>query len=274
MSRGPVLLQPVSCSSLELKDLADLHDFELKAEIGATFGFEYLDTGLYKRKEIDVKKTPKLEHLRNVDIDVLENYYYKLLRENNKWFFIPVIDWEIQFVFQSPRTFHSKRTFRKTLNSGPTLISLVPGNNSRNEIEIEQYEKSYLLRRKDSVTKESVTDIHFIPQMKTHETFTMVFELIVKERLSPVVGVSGKIMEGITVSWQRLDQDSLRVIIFVQKTHDGYQATSTNNKVTVSPDKITQLMYINITHLDLIAFYYTEKVLSSDVLRKIFNLNI
>ena len=69
MSRGPAEEYPTRCTTIELKDLADTDEFDLNAEIGAIYGFEYTDEGFYKRREIDDKKIPKLEQLRNVEAE-------------------------------------------------------------------------------------------------------------------------------------------------------------------------------------------------------------
>ena len=80
----PVLLAPTRCITTELKDLADTQDFDLNGEPGAMYGFEYTDDGYYKRREIEDKKTPKLEQLRNVNIDAYGNFEYRLFKNNNK----------------------------------------------------------------------------------------------------------------------------------------------------------------------------------------------
>ena len=275
MSRGPVLNQPVSCSSLELKDLADVEDFELIAEVGVTYGFEFSNS-VYKRKEIEANQPRKLEQLRNVEADLIENHEYKLLREGNQWLLIPVHHWEIKFTFESPCTYFFKnKTFRKSFNTGPTLVTFGPGNNSKGEIEVLPHNKTYFLHRKDSVTKDAITDIQFIPQQPLHKTFTMVFELFAKERSGPVVGVSMALMQGIRLVWDRLDQDTLRVNIIIQKTPDGIGGGSTSDKVTVSVNEqqLTNLSTINITHVDLIGFYYSEEALSQEFLQKDFKIN-
>ena len=105
MSRGPVILAPKTCSTIELKDLGDVQDFEKNAEIGEVYAFEYIDEGYYKRKALgDGKKprNPKLEQLRNVEADGEDDLTYKITYKEGKWFFKPDIDWQIKFEFISP----------------------------------------------------------------------------------------------------------------------------------------------------------------------------
>ena len=272
MSRGPSMLAPVRCLTLELKDLADTQDFDLNGEIGAFYGFEYTADGYYKRKEIEDKKIPKLEQLRNIEASIIDNFEYKLVRKDNKWILTPLIGWKIKFEFISPYTyFDNQRNFRKAFNAGPIHISLIPENNSRREIEIKIYKKiQYMLHRKDSVTKEAVTRLQFMPQMPLTSEFTLIFDISIHRDDNPDdgVGISDKLAEGISISWVNLDVEALRIIVVIQKSGDEIKAISSTDKVilNVTPENLKELTYINITNLDLIGFYYTENVLSEDIL--------
>ena len=55
-------------STLELKDLSNVIDFDLPSVEGEVFGSEYTTTGKYKRKSIEDKKHPKLGQLHDVDV--------------------------------------------------------------------------------------------------------------------------------------------------------------------------------------------------------------
>lgn len=283
MSRGPdqpVMLDPVRCATLELKDLADTEDFDLNGEIGALYGFEYTNNGYYKRAEISDKKVPKLEQLRNVVADNVGQFEYKVVKKrDNKWHLIPFIDWEIKFEFLSPFTFFdNNKYFRKSFNSGPLHVSLIPQNNSRREIAIKPYKKrQYILHRKKTVTKDAATQLEFIPKMALADEFTMIFELSVRADNpdSLPVGVSDNLMKGILISWQNLDVESVRCTIVIQNRGEEIKAVSTSDKVilSVDPDNLKELTYINVTNLDLIGFYYTESILSDDLLKMIASAN-
>lgn len=286
MSRGPdqpVMLAPIQCITVELKDLADTQDFDLNGEIGALYGFEYTDDGYYKRSEISDPKNPKLEQLRNVVADNIDNFEYKLVRtpSDNKWHLIPIIDWIIKFEFLSPYVYFSRseRTFRKALNSGPLHVSLVPMGTSRREIEINAFKnRQYLLHRKDSVTKNATTKIQFIPEMPLPDTFTMIFDISVRAQdpsPSGAVGVSDNLMRGITIAWQNLDVEALRITVAIQNNGREIKSISSSDQVliNVNTQQLTELSYINLTHLDLIGFYYTDNVLSEDILQMVTKLD-
>eukprot|EP00745_Piridium_sociabile_P030721 TRINITY_DN50_c0_g2_i2.p2 TRINITY_DN50_c0_g2~~TRINITY_DN50_c0_g2_i2.p2 ORF type:complete len:284 (+),score=16.13 TRINITY_DN50_c0_g2_i2:608-1459(+) len=281
MSRGPrppVMLAPTRCTTLELKDLADTQEFDVNAEIGAVYGIEYTNDGYYKRVEVtEGKKHPKLEQLRNVEADITDDFEYKLVRKENKWHLFPVIDWEIKLEFISPYTFFgSEQTFRKAFNFGPLHVSLIAAGQSRREIEIKPFKKrQYLLHRKDSVIKKAVTKLQFLPKMPLADQFTMVFDIsILKDvPVNGVVGVSDILMKGVQIAWQNLDVESLRAVVIIQNNGSELRTVSSSEKVnvTLNPSNLTELLDIDITHLDLIGFYYTESVLSAEILNRITN---
>ena len=282
MSRGPdqpVLLEPVRCTTLELKDLADTEDFDLNGEIGQLYGFEYTDDGYYKRAEITDKKVPKLEQLRNVVGENVGQLEYKIVKKkDNKWHLIPFVDWEIKFEFISPFTFFdSNKNFRKAFNSGPLHVSLVPQKNSRREIEIKPFNKrQYLLHKKKSVIKDGATQLEFIPNIPLPDEFTMIFELSVrKDDPGPPVGVSDVMIKGILISWQNLNVESLRCTVVIQNSGEEIKVLSSSDKVilSVNPKNLTELSFINITNLDLIAFYFIEDVLSDGALEMLTGIN-
>ena len=273
MSRGPVI--PTRCTTIELKDLADVEDFELNGEVGAFYGFEYTEEGLYKRAEVvtEERKILRLEQLRNVEVQHIENYEYKLIRIDNKWHLIPHIDWEIQFEFLSPYTYFDRLfQFRKAINNGPLHVSLVPASTSRKEIEIKPFKKNkYLLHRKDSITKASVTRLQFVPKFPISKNFTMIFDISIRAKPG---SVSDVLLPGLNISWRNLDTETLRILIAIQKETDDIKAIASSDKIhlSVNSDSLTELSYINLTNLDLIGFYFIEKVLSEEILQQITNI--
>ena len=281
MSRGPEqpnLRAPTRCITVELKDLADTQDFDLNGEVEAVYGFEYTEEGHYKRAEIQDKKNPKLESLRNVEADLIENFEYKLVRVDTKWNLTPIIDWPIKYEFLSPYVyFDQQKTFRKALNSGPTHVSLVPMSTSRGEIEIKKFDKKYLLHRKESVVKNATTKLQFMPQTPLPAQFTILLDISIQKDTEEggVAGVSDNLMRGVSIAWQGLEVEALRMTVVIQNDGQTTKATSSSDKaiLNVTPAHVTELTFINLTHLDLIGFYYTDKVLSEDILQMITTLN-
>ena len=273
MSRGPEINAPKTCPTIELKDLADVQDFEKNAEVGEVYAFEYTNEGYYKRKAVDDEKrprNPKLEQLRNVEIELppQDDVAYYVTHKGNKWHFKPSIDWLIKFEFISPYTFYSlDKTFRKAINAGPIHMALVYESASIGELEvlpIEQNARQYKLHRKDTVTKPSTTKIRFLPNFTLNNQYTMMFVLsITVERESFLF------MTGIDIDWKDLTDGPLRFAIVIQNDGTSVQANASNNKVNlnVTPDQLTTLSSLNLQHTDLIAFYYTDAVLSGEQLR-------
>jgi len=267
MSRGPVLLAPTRCTATELKDLADTVDFDQNGEVGETYGFQYTEDGFYKRVEVsEDRKIPRLEQLRNV---LGENFYdnieYKLKRKDNKWSLIPSIDWEVKFEFLSPYTlFANNRNFRKSLNEGPMLVSLIPDDNSRREIEIKQFnKKQYLIHRKESVTKNAVTKVNFLPKIPVSNEFTMILDISVR---SNVKSISDVLMRGVKISWRDLTEETLRISVAIQSDSREIKSFVSSDNVVLTVTQIDELEFINLTHLDLIGFYFTDRVLPEDLL--------
>ena len=132
MASGPTAIYPASCPTLELKDLSDVVDFDLSSVEGEVFGFEYTGTGKYKRRVTDEKMNPKLGQLRDVDVPetLTDGTKYTISRDKGKWSIIPMyepIPWDIKFQMVSPFVLTDDGSiFRKVLNSGPLLVSLIP----------------------------------------------------------------------------------------------------------------------------------------------------
>lgn len=272
-SRGPEIKAPANCPTIELKDLADVLNFENRGEVGGTYAFEFTETGYYKRKEIetDVKpRFPKFEQIRDVDVgEYSSDIDYRLRHSDNKWKLIPVldIDWEVKFEFKSPYTFITKdNIFRKTMNAGPLIVSLIPDDQSKLKIGIKPYMKNkYVAHRLDSVTGKIETILDFIPKIDIGNKFTMIFDMILRPSNK---SVSTKIMKGIQFSWRDIGTEEIKVFVVFQKKEGNNEilAISDNKSLQINIDKenFTQLEQINLTHLDLVAFYFTDKVLTED----------
>ena len=278
MSSGPTIVYPVTCSTIELKDLADTIDFESNAEVGAVYAFEFTDTGHYKRKETDDEQKPrfpKLGQIRDVNVPdpIVDDTDYMWKHQNKKWVLSPVmkkIDWEIKFEFVSPYTLVGKDdTFRKSINAGPLIVGLVPAGNSRKEVAVKPFNKNnYLIHRKQSVTKDADTIVNFIPKLPIGQYATMIFDIVVRKREEATNTV---LMRGINLNWRPLDVEEVRVFIAVQKDSNTIRKQTSNQNVVVNASihNLTEIRSINLTYLDLIAFYYTDKLLSDEQLQSL-----
>ena len=279
-SRGHEIQVPIHCPTIELKDLADVLNFEDRGEVGGTYAFELTEAGLYQRKEIetDVKpRFPKFNQIRDVDVgDYKEEIDYRLRNVKNKWTLVPVvdIDWEVKFEFKSPYTLISKDyTFRKALNSGPLIVSLVPDNESKRRIALKPYKKNrYVAHRKESVTGRVETILDFIPKIDIGNNFTMMFDMILRPSEK---SISTRIMEGIQFSWRDIGEKEIRAFVILRKgeEQEDLLAVSNNNSLllNINKESLTQLEQINLTHLDLISFYYTDKVLTDNEMEILWN---
>ena len=87
MATGPQV--PKACTSIELKDLSDLLNFDDEAEVDAVYAFQFTDEGYYKRKEIDDDKKPrfpKFDQIRDVDTSGYQaDTQYNLAHVGKKW---------------------------------------------------------------------------------------------------------------------------------------------------------------------------------------------
>jgi hypothetical protein len=111
--------------------------------------------------------------------------------------------------------------------------------------------------------------------MPLADQFTMKFDIsILKDvPVDGVMGVSDILMKGVNIAWQNLVAESLRVAIIIQNNGNEIRTVTSSEKanLTVNPSNLTELIDIDITHLDLIGFYYTESVLSAEILNMITN---
>lgn len=274
MSRGPVIKIPPRCTTLELKDLADTIDFDLSGEVGSLYGFEYTDEGFYKRSEIDDKKAPKLEQLKNVKVPYTGDYEYKIRREDNKWHITPIIDWDIMFEFTSPYIlFDFQRRFRKALNKGPLHVSLIAGF-SREKIEIQSESKQYFLHKKDSVSKDDV-QIEFFPETQLADNFTLVFILSIRQD-SLINDARGSaesklLLGGIHLNWNKVSANERKLAVVILKANNpkiSLEGFCSNQKVdvTILPSALRNLNVVNISHFDLLGLYYTDVALPKEII--------
>ena len=267
-SRGAVV--PANCVTIELKDLADVIDFEDRGEAGEVYGFELTENGLYKRKEIDGRtKNPKFGFLRDVDVEgYKENINYFLRHVDKNWTLVPSldIDWEVKFEFISPYTLVAKDfTFRKAINAGSLILSLISDPESRGKIAVKPFKKNrYIVHRKQN-DGEQETILDFTPRINVSDSFTMIFDVIIRPNEA---SVSTRIMNGITFAWREIGDESIRVLIAIKKgkEDENVSAFATNEKlqILINKESLTHLEQINLTHLDLISFHYTDRVITQD----------
>ena len=270
-SRGPRIQDPAVCPSLEFKDLCDVIHFEDRGEAGAVYGLELTETGLYQRKEIDSNEKPrfpKFEQIRDVNVDNLfDNVHYMLRYNNKKWTLYPVldIDWKIKFRFIHPFTLIKKedKTFRKILNFGRTIVSLVPDIKSRGKIGLKPYKSTNLISKRAELSGEQDIRVQFEPSIKVSKTFTAIFDVLL---IPDSRSVSTMVMTGINFSWRNLDEET-RVFVTIRRGEGAdsqivVDVSDDKLKLDIDSSKFTHLDKILITHLHLIGFYYINYSIS------------
>ncbi len=266
MSHGP--RTPSRCTTIELKDLADTLEFENNGEIGTVYGFEFTDTGFYKRREIDDKQLPKLEQLKNVTAEIdPSDYEYKITKVQKKWHFTPIIEWDIKFEFISPYTlFDSERRFRKALNVGPLHVSLIP--NTGGAIDVKPYKRQYLLSGQED------SSLMFIPEIPFDDLYTLLLKLSVKDGSLSNGGAKQTLMDGIELKWDTIEKEDQIVHVVIQKDANNTRGVTSleNVELTFKPNEVVGLKSINITHFDLIALYYVKTVLPQKIMKNLGNI--
>ena len=281
MTSGPTAIYPKSCPTLELKDLSDVIDFDLPSVEGEVFGFEYTTTGKYKRKTIEDKKHPKLGQLRDVDVpeSLTDGTKYTISRDKGKWLITPAYEpfsWDIKFQMISPYVLTEDGSiFRKVLNSGPLLVSLIPSltlaNGSRNNVKIVELEDQRYFLSAIDVTKN--TQLMFTPTYKLGNEATLVYEIVIK----PVDNEPDEheMSSGIVLKWKKAElKEKERVFILVRKTSaDQIEVLSSARSVTVEtkPKAKNFLHDIDLRKIDLISFYFSNQLLSDEILGKKFS---
>jgi len=280
MSVGPKPIYPQTCPTLELKDLSDVIDFDLASEEGELFGFEYTDTGKYRRRAIDDKKLFKLGQLRDVVVPVspVDKQKYTLTRDGTKWVVSSIPDpirWDISFKMISPYVLtEDGRTLRKVMNSGPLLVSLVPHHSSRNNVKlIEQEDGKYLLTAIDH----SKGYLEFVPVYNIRDEATLIYEFTIKS----VEGLRDEheISRGIKIKWDRakLTANNItnkdRVLVMIGKKGDQTAVHSSLPEaltVELQPAAKVTLGNIDLKQIDLISFYFASKSYDPSILETEF----
>ena len=303
MATGPKI--PITCTTIELKDLSDLTDFEKEGEVDAIYAFQLTQDGYYKRKEIDDERKPrfpKFDQLRNVDVDgyqedtkynlvhkdkkwilqettfddlvdttdFKENVQYNLVHKNGKWIIDSNIDWLIKFEFKSPVTLIGKtNTLKKALNAGPLLTSLIP--ETIGDIAVKPFKRNqYLIHRLDNVS--GATILKFLPEIEIGNQATLILDLVVKplnDKISKTALIN-TLSDGISIGWLPTEVEEVRTVIAIDKNGSTVRKMSSDDKITLTldPANFTSLKSINLTHVELIGLYYIDRVLPEEVLEK------
>ena len=105
----------------------------------------------------------------------------------------------------------------------------------------------------------------------------MIFDISIHKDKNPDdgIGISDILMKGISISWQGLDVETLRISVVIQSDNRQIKSFVSSDKVTVNVDQnnLTKLEYIDLTHLDLIGFYCTDHVLPEEFLNSLTTIN-
>lgn len=269
MSRGPVL--PIKCPTVQLSDLADVQDFDKPGTEDTLYGLELNSDGSYVRKEIEEKRQqfPKLQQVRDVDIDKnVDGASYEIIRRGNKWvlkYIPPVIPWRIKMEFLSPYTMvGGGNIFRKSLNQGPLIASLVP--KISQSISVRQFRSDqYLISRSPSLDSQWNAHPEFKPEIALGDQWTMIFDIKIQVKNE---AVSTILMPGIQLEWGVVTT-ATRGQLFMQKRNEGEVLSNSYTgdlPVSVKIQNTPSLSFINLNDLSLIAFYYTNEVLPEAVL--------
>ena len=198
-----------------------------------------------------------------------DNIEYKLVHSNGKWTLKKDdIDWLIKFEFKSPVTLIGGKTnlLRKALNAGPLLVSLIPANASREDIAVKPFKRDqYLIHRLESTGKQH-TIVNFIPEILVGDKATLILDLVVKPLNDKVSKAA--IMDGIMIGWVPSEVEEVRLVVAVEKNGQIVKKMTSDTKISVTVDQanFNSLKNIYLTHFELIAFYYIDKVLPTEIL--------
>jgi hypothetical protein len=265
MSRGPVL-SPVHCSTIELKDLGDIIDFDKEGNEGTTYGLQLNGKGFYVRKEIEAK-FPKLKQISDLDVPskLSDGSIYTLKREGGKWTIHPLVSevkmpWLIQFEFYSPHTFMGEEsTFRKCLNEKPQIVSLVPV--IPDTIKLKPY-----LQDRYSLAGEGY--LKFIPTVALGNSWSVVIEFVCEKNTLSNLN-STEILNNMRISWSGFGEDK-RVRLLIQKNNAKIETSCTLESININaPDTIETLEVIRVKYIYLTGFYYTPKLLTQEQLDRL-----
>ena len=272
MSIGPMI--PVTCPTIELKDLADTIDFDASANVGSIYGFEFTQNGYYKRALVPVPEAvpsvppekPSIDQLKDFNAGKVDpDFKYAITKRENTWSLTPVdteLDWLIKFKCQSPYTFMGPdNKFKKIINAGPMLVSLVPDENSREHIAIKAYKKSnYILHKRDAAGKN--VRVVLQPPLQLGSTAMIVLDIIAHRPTQKNVNV----IPQVSLSWADLDEDPRRITIFMKKreSENQYSVAGSSPKITVTPvpNPIDRIVQMNLDNVDLLAFYFSDQIFS------------
>ena len=107
----------------------------------------------------------------------------------------------------------AQKMFRKAVDSGPIITSLVPETGSRKNILVKPLHKNnYLIHKKEGVTES--TDVIFRPTIEIAPEATMIFDVILRRNSSQSIV---EIMDGVRLAWADLEDESTRIIVAIQK---------------------------------------------------------
>ena len=269
MSSGPLI--PASrCTSIELKDLADLLQFEVDGEAGTIYGLELTNEGFYRRSQIVTTPPPpppadhpRLDELKQFKTrHVKEGLEYVIVKNEGKWGLkhLPLkFEWQIKFEFISPNTLvRSDNVFKKALNAGPLLVSLLPDKDSENKIEVKAYGKNnYLLHR---IEDQGDVAVFFKPEIQIQNTMTMIIDFVVKKPNGSKV----ELMEGVTITWSDLnDEGKKRIVLFIRKEDRTFEVRSSQT-LKVDGSKSVKMKTIILNEIDLLGFYFTDQIFTAD----------
>ena len=276
-SSGPVI--PKRCQTLELKDLADIDEFDLEGEPGEIYGLLLTADGRYIRKPIVNEEDPglSLNELRDVNTQNTKNGIKYLLKKQGKnWKLEPYSDiaWDIMYTFKSGFTFKKDpNVFRKSFNEGFAYVSLAPMDNSKGNVLINGFkEKRHVLVKKDGVDAD--IEVQFIPNIKLPKQFTIVLDLIAPR---PTNQVNVEIMSGLEISYKPADvtEEPFRFVVSLQKNANSDVKTFiSNQKIKLKVTNLNKLEKINLNNVGLIAFYYSDEFLTKQELETFANTEI
>lgn len=261
-STGPVI--PKRCQTLELKDLADLDDFEDQGETGEIYGFQLTADGRYVRKPIQNEDETALSfnELRDVNANNTKNgIKYMLKKQGNKWKLEPNSDikWDIVFSFKSGFTFvKDPNIFRKAFNEAFTFVSIVPTNESKGNLLLKTYKEKHVLTRNNDGTR---AVLNVIPEINLPQEFTLILELIAPK---PTTNDVTEIIPGLTFSVRPADvnEDPFHFIITVQKNNNNIRTFSSHNKMQLTANNFRKISKIDINDIGLISFHLINENLT------------
>ena len=262
-STGPII--PKRCPTIQLSDLSDVDDFDVGGESGEIYGLQLTADGRYVRKPIQNEDDPalSLNELRDVNTSNTKNgIKYMLKKQGQKYKLEPYSDliWDVVYTFKSGFTFlKPPNIFKKSTNEAFALTSLVPLNDSKGNVLVEGFkDKRHVLVKKDGV--DANIEVQFIPQMPLPKQFTIILDLIAPK---PTGQVNIEIISGLQISYSPADvtEEPFRFVLTLHKGPNSNIKTYTSNKnIQPKVTNFTKLDKINLDHIGLIAFYFSDEL--------------